>query len=126
MNGPTPADAAPPVILVVDDDHAVRVRLRALFESAGYVVFTATDGLMALALLRRLPELPRLVFLDLVMPIMDGWEFLEAKLAEPRWSQLPIVLHTSAADDCLPLGVPRLGKPASDADILAAARSACA
>ena len=116
----------PPVVLVVDDEHAVRVRLRALFETAGYIVLTATDGLMALAVLRRLPLPPRVVFLDLVMPIMDGWEFLDATRAEPRWAAMHVVLHTSATDDVVPLGVPRLTKQASDAEILAAARQASA
>lgn len=90
--------AQPRVILVVDNDHGTRVRLRTLLESAGYEVFTATDGNMALIMMRRLTVLPRLVLLDPMMPIMDGWEFLEAKRAEPAWEAVSVVMHARLSD----------------------------
>ena len=86
------------IILVVDNDHRARVRLRSLLEDAGYVVFTATNGAMALTVMRGLPVLPRLVLLDPLMPIMDGWEFLEAKRAEPAWADVNVVMHAKMSD----------------------------
>jgi CheY-like chemotaxis protein len=112
-------------VLIVDDNHEVRVRLRLLLEREGYAVFTATDGLMALALMRRLSLVPRLIVLDLVMPIMDGWEFLDAFRSEPQWESSIVVIHTSAEKEHLPRGVARLRKDASDAEILRMARRYC-
>jgi CheY-like chemotaxis protein len=111
-------------VLVIDDDHAVRVRLRMLLESAGYIVFTATDGQMALTLLHRLSFVPRLIILDLVMPILDGWQFLEVFRSEPDWESTVVVVHASA-DVQLPRGVRRLRRDANDAAILKLARETC-
>lgn len=112
------------VVLIVDDNHKVRVRLRLLLEATGYTVFTATDGLSALTLLQQLSLVPRLIILDLVMPIMDGWEFLEAIRAQPQWESVAVVLHTSSREG-LPLDVPRMRKNATDVEILDVARQYC-
>jgi CheY-like chemotaxis protein len=64
-------------ILIVEDDDANRDFLRALLENAGFLVATARDGLEALAWLR-VHSLPDLVLLDVEMPRMSGWEFLQA------------------------------------------------
>jgi CheY-like chemotaxis protein len=64
-------------ILIVEDDDANREFLRALLENAGFAVATARDGLEALEwLLAHSP--PDLVLLDVEMPRMSGWEFLQA------------------------------------------------
>lgn len=64
-------------ILVVEDDDANREFLRALLENSGFRVATASDGREALQWLRGHPP-PALVLLDLEMPRMSGWEFLQA------------------------------------------------
>jgi len=94
----TSATASASVVVIVDNDHGARVRLRALLEGAGYAVFTASDGAAALALLRSLPVLPRLVLLDPRMPIMDGWQFLDAKRADPAWQSVAVVMHKAMSD----------------------------
>ena len=62
-------------ILVVDDDRAIREVVADILESADYRVRTASNGAEALDQIR--VESPAAVLLDLMMPIMDGWEFLE-------------------------------------------------
>src|SRR5215831_9435858 len=64
-------------ILVVDDDDEARLTVQTLLEDDGYEVVAASNGREALEILRQ-GRRPRLVLLDLMMPEMNGWEFLEA------------------------------------------------
>jgi CheY-like chemotaxis protein len=82
------------VILVVDDDAAIRSAVRDVLESEGIAVETATDGADALEKVGRL--VPRLVLLDMRMPVLDGWGFASA--LEERGMALPLVVMTAAAD----------------------------
>jgi CheY-like chemotaxis protein len=77
-------------ILVVDDDAAVREGVRALLESEGYTVATASDGAEAIEKLRTEPV--RLVLLDLAMPGVDGWQFLARRESEAGFPRAPVVL----------------------------------
>jgi two-component system, chemotaxis family, chemotaxis protein CheY len=86
------SESAP--VLVVDDDAAIRDAVRDVLESAGIVVETATDGADALEKVSR--RRPRLVLLDMRMPVLDGWGFASA-LRERRLA-LPVVVMTAAAD----------------------------
>lgn len=64
-------DAVVVPVLVVDDDEATRQAERMLLEDAGYVVFEAADGVLALEWLRQ-QSAPCVVVLDMVMPRLDG------------------------------------------------------
>jgi CheY-like chemotaxis protein len=81
-------------VLVVDDDHDAAAGARAVLEAHGYDVLTARDGREALELLIALDRLPDLVLLDLVMPGMDGWEFLGLMRTYARLSKIPVILLT--------------------------------
>ena len=85
-------DGAP--VLVVDDDAAIRDAVRDVLESAGIAVETATDGADALEKVRQ--RQPRLVLLDMRMPVLDGWGFASA--LRERGLALPVVVMTAAAD----------------------------
>ena len=78
-------------ILVVDDDDAILRSLRELLESEGYGVETAHNGREALDKLARM-EPPRLILLDLKMPVMDGWQFLSERSQVAASARVPIVL----------------------------------
>jgi len=84
-------------ILIVEDDADIREDLSALLRAQGYRVSTARNGVEALEYLGR-AELPGLILLDLMMPVMDGWEFRRRMLKEKRLLGVPIVL-LSGADD---------------------------
>ena len=82
-----------PVVLVVEDDHDLRVLLRALLEAEGYEVVTAPHGHAALEELDHL--LPDLILADLHMPLMDGWDFVAQVQARADLVGVPIGVHTS-------------------------------
>src|SRR5882724_7107787 len=81
-------------VLVVDDDVEIREALRDVLEAQGYEVAVARDGLEALGLLRTSP-LPCLILLDLMMPIMDGHEFLKQQKQDPALADVPVVIITA-------------------------------
>jgi CheY-like chemotaxis protein len=87
----------PKGILVIEDDPEIRNFLRALLEKRGYSVTGAPHGAAGLEQLARDP-LPGLILLDLYLPVMDGWEFREAQLRDPRLAGIPVVVITAAAD----------------------------
>ncbi len=105
-------------VLVVDDDRDLREAVSALLETMGFRVVAAANGREALARIAR-ERVPCLVVLDLEMPIMDGWQFREAMLANRRLARVPVVV-TSAHLTQQPRDLAaRLHKP-FDADELGA------
>jgi len=87
--------SAKPVILVVDDDTKCREALSELLAREGYEVACAENGHEALDYLSR--SLPSLIILDLMMPVMSGWEFRKQQLSDPRLNSLPLVITTASA-----------------------------
>jgi CheY-like chemotaxis protein len=80
-------------VLIVEDDTATRALLRDMLAKEGCIVDEAEDGLAALA--RVDAEAPDLILLDLMMPRMDGFEFVEAMRAKAGASGIPIVVLTA-------------------------------
>jgi CheY-like chemotaxis protein len=87
---------AVPTILLIDDDEYVVEALGELLDRKGYRVAIAGDGQQALEYLRT-NLLPSLILLDLMMPRMDGWEFLNQRARHEHLSSIPVVI-TSAAE----------------------------
>lgn len=82
-------------VMLVDDDPDLRDSLQLVLEMRGYEVFAARDGEDALNQLAKGP-LPCVVLLDLMMPGMNGVEFRDRQLGDPRLKDLPVVLLTGA------------------------------
>jgi signal transduction histidine kinase/DNA-binding response OmpR family regulator len=82
------------MILVVDDDPDVRAIVKATTEKTGLQTAEASNGKEALDWLNRNP-LPALVLLDLMMPVMDGFEFLDRIRSNPATANLPVVVLTA-------------------------------
>ena len=79
-------------ILVVEDDSSTRAGLIAFLEAEGFTVLGAANGRQALDLLAGVAP-PRLILLDLMMPVMDGWQFLAERRRElASRSGPPVVL----------------------------------
>ncbi len=87
-------------ILIVDDDPQLRQALRLALKSKGFRCEEAENGRRALeklceATVRQEPY--DLVLLDIIMPEVDGWQFLQAVKSNPLWSQTKIVIVTGRA-----------------------------
>ena len=93
-DGPAPGHPIGP-ILVVDDDPDIREALCELLEDEGYRAVSASNGKEALVYLSS-KERPCIILLDLMMPIMDGWEFRRLQKNDARWSKIPVVVITAA------------------------------
>jgi CheY-like chemotaxis protein len=81
-----------PLVLVVDDDPAVREFMERFLEREGYRVITAADGIAALALARE--HHPTAITLDVMMPQVDGWTVLAAIKGDPTLADIPVILVT--------------------------------
>ena len=81
-------------VLVVEDDADTRDMMRNTVEKLALTVVEAADGRLALSWLTE-HELPAMVVLDLMMPEMDGFEFLDAVAARPEWRDIPVIVVTA-------------------------------
>ncbi|MCW3127256.1 MAG: response regulator [Bacteroidetes bacterium] len=87
------------ILLIDDDDGDLTVFSRALKAlDPAIICHTADNGLHGLNLIRRLPELD-LIFVDLNMPGMDGFEYLQALKLEPAYRGIPCIAWTSSVDE---------------------------
>ena len=82
-------------LLVVEDDQEIRDFVALVLEAEGYTVRTASNGLEALEVVHDNP--PRLILLDMRMPVMDGWHFVQAYRQQPG-PHAPILVVTAALD----------------------------
>ena len=87
----------PPSILVVDDDADIREALVDVLTDHGYAAKGVSNGREALDYLRG-GERPRLILLDLMMPVMDGLQFRQEQLNDPDLSELPVLLISAGND----------------------------
>ena len=121
--------ASIPVVLIVDDDRDISGILGDVLREEGYATSTVADGREALRLLREGLR-PCVIFLDLMMPGMNGWEFRENQLGDPDLSAIPVVVITAAGfgpatiKSQLP-GVSYIRKPLPLDDVLAAIAESC-
>lgn len=91
-------------ILVVEDDPAIREMLRYTLEPEGLCVMEAGNGWVALEQI--VANRPELILLDLMMPEMDGFEFILNLRQNPAWQTIPVVVLTAldlTTNDCLRL-----------------------
>lgn len=89
------AAAAPAIdVLVVEDDHDIRGSLLDLLADEGIVAEAAEHGMAALALLRA-GRVPKVILLDLMMPVMDGFAFRREQAKEAAWAEIPVVVMSA-------------------------------
>jgi CheY-like chemotaxis protein len=82
-------------ILVVDDDTDIREILSETLGDLGFRVVAAANGRDALALIDDLVVGPSVILLDLMMPVMDGYGFLDARAKDPRLAAIPVAVVTA-------------------------------
>jgi diguanylate cyclase (GGDEF)-like protein len=86
----------PPLVLMVDDDPAMRMHLRVRLEREGYQIAEAKDGREGLALCRE--KHPDIILLDAMMPDIDGFEFCAHVQTLPNGQYIPILMITGLDD----------------------------
>jgi CheY-like chemotaxis protein len=84
-------------ILLIEDDPDIRTDLSEILQDEGHEVTTAENGIEGLLILRGGPR-PDLILLDLMMPIMDGWEFRAEQLRDSSFRTVPVVILSGAAN----------------------------
>lgn len=82
-------------ILVVDDDPDIRDSLREVLEDEGYDVSCVGNGQEALDHLKAASPRPCVILLDLMMPVMDGWQFRKEQKQHPEIADIPLVVITA-------------------------------
>lgn len=117
---------AHPVVLVVDDDPDILEALAEILEAEGFDVRRARNGKEALERLE--PQPPNLVLLDLMMPVMDGWEFSQRMKTKPAAASVPVIVLSAdrnVSTKAREIGaVGHLAKPFELTDLLEMVRGA--
>lgn len=108
-------------ILLVDDDEDIRETIADVLDREGYQTLVAANGREALALLEKRHQ-PKLILLDMMMPVMDGLEFRRAQVARAEWAEVPVVMLTASGSKTTE-GLPTLTKPVTIEDLLQTVRS---
>lgn len=99
-------------ILVVEDDHDIREALQGVLGLEGYATAAAENGREALEVLRATRPLPFLLLIDLMMPVMNGWDLVATLRKDAALARLPIVVISAiGASQPVPPGVLFLKKP---------------
>jgi CheY-like chemotaxis protein len=107
-------------LLIVEDDPDTRYGLMLFLAGAGYEADAVANGQEALDYPHAARELPRLILLDLKMPVMDGWQFLRARAGDAAVVGIPVLVVTAEpATDPAALGaVGIVAKPVNEATLL--------
>ncbi|MGK5088441.1 response regulator [Bdellovibrionota bacterium FG-2] len=112
-------------ILVVEDDDGIQEMLKIFLELEGYSVFTASNGKDGLEVLQRIPR-PSLILLDLMMPVMNGWEFAAEIQKDAALATIPIVVVTAYGNRADTIQARKvIEKPIDLEKLLGAVQDAC-
>jgi len=84
-----------PRLLLVEDEDAIRESLGEALAGDGFEVMMAANGWEALQLLRNAPR-PSAILLDLMMPVMDGWDFRRQQLNDPSLRDIPVLVVSAS------------------------------
>lgn len=112
------------VALIVDDNRDIRMLLKQALEMENYQIFQAENGVAAQQQIAE--KKPCVILLDLMMPVMDGRQFLQWKNTQPELSEIPVVV-ISAVDNGNDLtgAIKFLRKPIDLKDMIAAVDEVC-
>ena len=108
-----------PRVLVVDDDEPIRNTLTEALELEGYAVVSASNGAEACELVHRFR--PSVIVLDLMMPVMNGWEFLQRCRRDDDCSSTPVLVisaYSKLPQEAANLGVKACIAKPFDLDVL--------
>jgi CheY-like chemotaxis protein len=107
-------------VLIVEDDRDIREVMAEALSLEGFQVSTASNGKEALDILQSMPDdrLPQFILLDLMMPVMNGWEFLQAQRSHSKFNNIPVMVCSAVADREKFAGIQEIAKKPIDLDQL--------
>jgi len=105
-------------VLVVEDEDAARAGMEQLLRAAGYEAVGAPNGQAALELLRSGLR-AKVIILDLMMPVMDGWAFRREQLRDPHLAHIPVIVLSALHHGWVEGVPPTLPKPIDMRQLLA-------
>jgi two-component system, chemotaxis family, chemotaxis protein CheY len=111
-------------VLVVDDDDDIREAICGVLEAEGYSTMSAENGEVALRAIDR-GRRPCVVLLDLMMPVMNGWDFMRAVAHNRDLDELPVIVVSAYSEQQAPGAKRILKKPLDVKALLAAVREFC-
>jgi CheY-like chemotaxis protein len=85
-----------PLVLVIDDDDAIREGIVDLLEEEGFAAVGASNGMEALNFLAESKRAPSLILLDLMMPMIDGWTFCKLRQGVTTLMEIPVIAISAA------------------------------
>jgi CheY-like chemotaxis protein len=88
----TEVEARPCLVLLVEDDVAISEAFAQILEDEGYNVARALNGQIALDYLRAGGLRPQVILLDLMMPVLNGYEFRAEQLRDPGIADIPVIV----------------------------------
>jgi two-component system, chemotaxis family, chemotaxis protein CheY len=100
------------MFLIVDDDREIREALMEILTQRGFTGRSAENGSVVLKLLRVRAKLPKLILLDLVVPVLDGWGFLLERSKDSRLLTVPVLVISAS------LGIEKRAKTAGAHSVL--------
>lgn len=83
------------MLLIVDDNEDILFNLKIMLETRGYDVLTANSGKKALKMLSSIENVPEVIISDIMMPIMNGYEFFASVSKHPKWNHIPFLFLTA-------------------------------
>lgn len=114
-------------VLVIDDDKAIRQTMKDVLEIYGYEVLTASDGKEGIAKLVAMKVLPCVILLDLMMPGMNGWGFLDFQKSNPTFSGVPVIICSAYENSAKSINSQNiLIKPVQLESLVGAVKAFCA
>jgi CheY-like chemotaxis protein len=111
-------------VLVVDDDSDIRDAICGVLEAEGYTTLSADNGVRALEVLTE-GRRPCVVLLDLMMPVMTGWEFMKEVRSKKELDDLPVVVVSAFSDQPAHGAKRMLKKPLDVQKLLSAVSEYC-
>ncbi len=97
-------------VMVVEDDALIREMVMQVLAGEGFTAIGASNGEEALQHLREERVHPALILLDLMMPVMNGWQFRAKQLQDPALAGIPVIVMSASDDGDVPAEA-RVGKP---------------
>ncbi len=85
-------------IMIIEDDRIISGLLQHILSRRGYQIHVAGDGRLASAMIEEIVP-PELILLDVMLPFIDGFELLEQIRSKQNWSNVPIIMLTSKAQE---------------------------